>query len=146
MNDVKLTSTLAFRLGTLGALVTERFSERLAAHDLKPKHVGLLAVLESGAAASQLDIARLMNVAPSLVVSLADRLEELGAVRRERDPSDRRRQTLTLTAQGRDLLATCTEAAAEIDAELAEGLGPEQAKALRTAMRTLATRNGLPAD
>ncbi|MEV4110202.1 MarR family transcriptional regulator [Nonomuraea sp. NPDC049695] len=146
MNDVKLTSTLAFRLGTLGAVVTERFSARLTAHDLKPKQVGLLAVLDSGAAASQLDIAKLMNVAPSLVVSLADRLEELGAVRRERDPSDRRRQTLTLTARGRDLLSACTEAAAEIDAELTEGLGPEEAEVLRGAMRKLAGRHGLPAD
>lgn len=79
MNAVKLTSTLTFRLGTLGAVLTDRFTARLAAHDLKPKHVGLLAVLDSGVAASQLDVAKIMSVAPSLVVSLADRLEELGA-------------------------------------------------------------------
>ncbi|MFF2329600.1 MULTISPECIES: hypothetical protein [unclassified Streptomyces] len=40
--------------------------------------VGLLAVLDSGQAASQLEIARLMRVAPSLVVSLADRLDAMG--------------------------------------------------------------------
>ncbi|MEV0200104.1 MarR family winged helix-turn-helix transcriptional regulator [Nonomuraea sp. NPDC050691] len=118
----------------------------MAAHDLKPKHVGLLAVLDSGAAASQLDVARLMDVAPSLVVSLADRLEELGAVRRERDPSDRRRQILTLTAEGRDLPAACTESAAELDAELLEELGPDEAETLSAVLRTLATRTGLPAD
>ncbi|MEV5740123.1 MarR family transcriptional regulator [Microbispora rosea] len=146
MNDVKLTSTLAFRLGTLGAVVTEQFSARLAGHGLKPKHIGLLTVLESGTATSQLDIAKLMNVAPSLVVSLADRLEELGAIQRERDPSDRRRQTLALTEEGRELLATCTAAAAELDSELTDGLDPEETEALRSALRTLARRNGLPAD
>ncbi|GIH46079.1 DNA-binding transcriptional regulator, MarR family [Microbispora rosea] len=146
MNDVKLTSTLAFRLGTLGAVVTERFSARLAGHGLKPKHIGLLTVLESGTATSQLDIAKLMNVAPSLVVSLADRLEELGAIQRERDLSDRRRQTLTLTEEGRELLATCTAAAAELDSELTDGLDPEETEALRSVLRTLARRNGLPAD
>ncbi|MFF4776695.1 MarR family winged helix-turn-helix transcriptional regulator [Microtetraspora fusca] len=146
MNDVKLTSTLAFRLGTLGAVVTERFSARLAAHGLKPKHVGLLAILEAGTATSQLDIAKLMNVAPSLVVSLADRLEELGAVRRERDPFDRRRQTLALTAEGRELLAACTGAAAELDAELTDGLRLEEVKALRSVLGTIAGRSGLPAD
>ncbi|WP_067143218.1 MarR family winged helix-turn-helix transcriptional regulator [Microtetraspora malaysiensis] len=146
MNDVKLTSTLAFRLGTLGAVVTERFSARLAADGLKPKHVGLLAILEAGTATSQLDIAKLMNVAPSLVVSLADRLEELGAVRRERDPADRRRQTLALTAEGRELLAACTAAAAELDAELTDGLKPEEVKALRGVLGTMAERSGLPAD
>ncbi|NUW40220.1 MarR family winged helix-turn-helix transcriptional regulator [Nonomuraea rhodomycinica] len=146
MNAVKLTSTLTFRLGTLGAVLTDRFSARLAAHDLKPKHVGLLAVLDSGAAASQLDVARIMNVAPSLVVSLADRLEELGAVRRERDPADRRRQVLTLTAEGRDLLAACARAAAELDAELLEGLDQDGAETLRATLGTLARRTGLPAD
>ncbi len=146
MNDVTLTATLAFRLGTLGAVMTERFSARLAAHGLKPKHVGLLALLEAGTATSQLDIAKLMNVAPSLVVSLADRLEELGAVRRERDPMDRRRQTLALTEEGRGLLATCTAAAAELDAELTDGLSPEEREALRSVLGTLARRNGLPAD
>ncbi|MBE3012408.1 MarR family transcriptional regulator [Microbispora sp. NEAU-D428] len=146
MNDVKLTSTLAFRLGTLGAVMTERFSARLADHGLKPKHVGLLALLESGTATSQLDIAKLMNVAPSLVVSLADRLEELGAVRRERDPLDRRRQTLALTGEGRELLATCAAAAAELDTELTAGLSPEETEALRSTLGTLARRNGLPAD
>lgn len=146
MNDVKLTSTLVFRLGTLGATVSERFSARLAAHGLKPKHVGLLAVLESGVVASQLDIAKLMNVAPSLVVSLADQLEEQGAVRRVRDPHDRRRQVLTLTAEGRQLLAVCTEAAVELDAELADVLTPKEAGMLRTALLALARHNGLPAD
>ncbi|WP_433444850.1 MarR family winged helix-turn-helix transcriptional regulator [Nonomuraea sp. CA-141351] len=146
MNTVKLTSTLAFRLGTLGAVVSERFSARLAAHGLKPKHVGLLTVLESGTATSQLDIAKLMNVAPSLVVSLADRLEELGAVRRERDPFDRRRQTLALTQEGRELLTVCTRAAAELDTELTGDLRPEEAEALRSVLGTLARHSGLPTD
>jgi DNA-binding MarR family transcriptional regulator len=144
VNDVKLPETLAFQLGTLGAMVTERFSARLAAHGLKPKHVGLLTALESGRAASQLDIAKLMDVAPSLVVSLADRLEELGALRRERAPSDRRRQVLTLTTDGRELLALCTQAATDVDAELTQGLTAGEAEALRSALRVLARHAGLP--
>ncbi|MET9339196.1 MarR family transcriptional regulator [Nonomuraea sp. NPDC003804] len=145
MNDVKLTSTLAFRLGTLGAIATDRFSARLAPHDLKPKHVGLLSVLASGAAASQLDIAKLMGVAPSLVVSLADHLEAMGAVRRLRDPADRRRQTLTLTDEGSALLTECTTAACELDTELTAGLTPTQLDALHEALGHLAAEHGLPA-
>ncbi|WP_237536094.1 helix-turn-helix domain-containing protein [Streptomyces sp. SID3343] len=74
-----------------------RFTERIQPYGLKPEHVGLMAVLAAGTADSQQDIARTMGVAPSLVVTLADHLEELDAIRRERDPADRRRQILTLT-------------------------------------------------
>lgn len=144
MNDVKVTATIAFRLGTLGALVGDRFAERLAVRDLKPKHVGLMALLESGAAASQLDVAKLMHVAPSLLVSLADHLEARGAVKRERDPEDRRKQILALTDQGLALLAECTALARALDAELVDGLSPEEEAGLRKVLRRVAASVGLP--
>ncbi|MFF1920563.1 MarR family winged helix-turn-helix transcriptional regulator [Streptomyces sp. NPDC058221] len=147
MKDVKqetLTDTVAFRLGTLGAITAELFAERLAAHGLKPKHAGLMALLASGAAASQQDIARTMRVTPSLVVGLADHLEELGAVGRERDSGDRRRQILTLTDRGRELLALCTATANAIDEELTAALDEPLRAALRAALAELAVRAGLP--
>src|SRR5690349_150552 len=100
VNDVKWTETLSFRLGSLGALISDQYAEALAEVGLKPKHVAVLGVLDAGLASSQLEIARLMRVAPSLVVSLADHLEAKGAIRRLRDPADRRRQILSLTDEG----------------------------------------------
>ncbi|MEV0916102.1 MarR family transcriptional regulator [Streptomyces sp. NPDC049967] len=147
VKDVKqetLTGTAAFQLGTLGAITAELFAERLAVHGLKPKHAGLLALLDSGAAASQQDIARTMRVTPSLVVGLADQLEELGAVTRERDPADRRRQILGLTDRGRELLARCTETASAIDEELTAGLDDAFRANLRRTLAVLAARAGLP--
>lgn len=60
-----------------------------------------MAILSSGTPASQQELAATMDVAPSLVVSLADQLESLGAIERVRDPDDRRRQKLSLTEVGR---------------------------------------------
>lgn len=40
-----------------------------------------------------------MGVVPSLVVTLADQLEGLGAIERVRDPDDRRRHRLGLTEE-----------------------------------------------
>lgn len=140
----KLTDTVAFRLGTLGAITADRFAEGIAVHGLRAKHAGLLALLASGAAASQQEIARTMKVTPSLVVGLADDLEELGAVGRERDPDDRRRQVLTITGRGHELLAACTAVAHALDEELAAGLGDAPAAALRDALALLAARSGLP--
>ncbi|MCX5140711.1 MULTISPECIES: MarR family winged helix-turn-helix transcriptional regulator [unclassified Streptomyces] len=147
MKDVKrdkLTDTVSFRLGTVGAITAELFAERIAAHGLKPKHAGLMALLASGAAASQQEIARTMRVTPSLVVGLADHLEELGAVGRERDPGDRRRQILTLTDRGRELLGICTSTASAIDEELTAGLDDAFRDRLRETLAVLAERAGLP--
>jgi DNA-binding MarR family transcriptional regulator len=139
-----LTSTLVFQLGTLGTVATDRFSRALEAFDLglKPKHVGLLVTLAAGAAASQQELAARMGVAPSLVVSLADHLEQLGAVQRVRDRQDRRRQVLTLTDDGRRLLDRCEAASRELDAELGAELTDAQRSALTETLHLLAHRVG----
>lgn len=141
MSDVKgaeaLRATVVFNLGTLGALAAERFAARVEELGLKPKHAGLLAALDAEGAPSQQELATRLGVAPSLIVALADQLQELGAVERVRDPEDRRRQVLHLTATGRDLLARCARAAEAADAELTAGLGEAQRTALARTLRAL---------
>ncbi|NUO99353.1 MAG: MarR family transcriptional regulator [Nonomuraea sp.] len=144
VKPVSVAGTMAFRIGTLGAIITERFAAALVPLELKPKHVGLLTLLEARGAASQLDVARTMGVAPSLVVTLADHLERLGAISRVRDAEDRRRQLLDLTDEGRALLGRCLEAALELDAELTGRLGPQDRAVLGKVLGTLAAQAGLP--
>ena len=139
-----LPATIVFRLGTVGSVAGDLFAERIQAYDLKPKHAGLMTALSEGVAASQQELAARLGVAPSLVVSLADHLETLGAVRRVRDPGDRRRQVLTLTDHGRDLLEQCAAAASALDEELTAALAPEQRAALHDALGVLAAAYGLP--
>jgi DNA-binding MarR family transcriptional regulator len=128
------------------SLISERFAERLAELELKPKHAGLLVVLDAGLAASQLEVAKIMRVAPSFVVSPADHLEGMGALQRVRDPADRRRQVLTLTDEGRELLAECTAVARALDAEVLDGLAPEEEAALRCALQRVGATFGLPGE
>ncbi|MEV4611082.1 MarR family transcriptional regulator [Kitasatospora sp. NPDC049258] len=148
MDDVNanaLTDTLSFRLGVLGPLVSARFAGAVEPLGVKPKHVGLMAVLSAGAPASQQELARVMSVVPSLVVGLADQLEELGAIERVRDPADRRRHRLSLTDAGRELLAACLAAAAALDAELTASLGVRDREVLLRLLGVLAREAGLPA-
>ena len=137
---------LTFRLGVLGAMQEARYAEALAPSGLKPKHVALLGLLERDGADSQQEVARRMRIAPSLVVLLADQLEDLGAVDRVRDPLDRRRQNLTLTAEGHKMLATCTDLAVGLDEELVAPLTAADRAALRRIMAKLAVANDLPGD
>ncbi|WNM36811.1 MarR family transcriptional regulator [Streptomyces sp. Li-HN-5-11] len=71
-------------------------------------------------------LAKRLGVAPSLVVALADQLQELGAVERVRDAEDRRRQVLRITSDGRRLLSRCVDAAHALDAELTVGLDEDR--------------------
>ncbi|MFI1919449.1 MarR family winged helix-turn-helix transcriptional regulator [Nocardia sp. NPDC020380] len=152
MNDVNagnsIPGTVAYRLGVLGTIAADRFAAAIDPLDLKPKHVGLMAALDANTGASQQDLATRLGVVPSLIVSLADHLERLGAIRRERDATDRRRQTLALTDQGRQLLTTCEQAATEVDATLTARLTPHQLQSLQEALAILATdtlpKNPLP--
>ncbi|MFI5688274.1 MarR family winged helix-turn-helix transcriptional regulator [Streptomyces sp. NPDC051636] len=150
MNEVKgsagLPQTLVFRLGTLGAVIGDRFAERIEPYDLKPKHVGLLTALGQDSFASQQDLAARLGVAPSLVVSLADHLESLGAVQRVRGPDDRRRQVLTLTERGHQLLGDCAAEARALDTEITAHLSADQRDALLEALGGLAARAGLPTN
>lgn len=126
-----------FRLGLLGTRLTQAFSERIEQIGVTHKQVGLLAVVNAGLAQSQRDIATRLQVAPSLVVSLADQLIEIGAVTRSRSASDRRVQTIELTERGRELLVESEGVAAELDSEFRAALSEPGQAALDTLLREL---------
>jgi DNA-binding MarR family transcriptional regulator len=138
MTEVKgamaLRSTVVYQLGTLGSVAADRFAAQVEPLGIKPKHAGLLAALDIESAPSQQELAARLGVAPSLVVTLADQLEALGAVERVRDGRDRRRQVLTLTREGRSLLARCAAVARELDDELTAALTAPQVAALQRSL------------
>ena len=76
-------------------------------------------------------------MAPSLVVSLVDRLVGLGAVRRTRSRTDRRAHMIEITDEGRRLLALGADAAQRLDAELRASLSPAGRSALDTLLGEL---------
>jgi DNA-binding MarR family transcriptional regulator len=84
-------------------------------------HAVLTGRSPSGAhALSQQAIGDALRIDRTTMVSLVDRLERRGLVRRERNPADRRAYTIGLTAEGRDLQR---KAEAALDAAAAEFFG-----------------------
>lgn len=132
-----ILSATCFRLGLVGARLTQAFSDRIEHLGVTHKQVGLLAIVDAGLARSQRDIAEGLQVAPSLVVSLVDQLVGLGAVVRSRSASDRRVQVIELTESGRDLLAASAQVAAELDAEFRAALARPGQLALDTLLLDL---------
>ncbi|XVU26622.1 MarR family winged helix-turn-helix transcriptional regulator [Actinoplanes sp. CA-054009] len=136
-------TNVSFRLGVLGVAQEAQFAAGLAGLELKPKHVAVLSVLRLKGAESQLELAQVMRVAPSLVVLLVDQLEIRGAVRRVRDPADRRKQQVHLTVEGARLLEAATEVSARLDEELISSLSAADRAALSRVLDRLAAGDGL---
>lgn len=113
------------------ALLLVRTGDRVAVRgqDALEQQLGIsgrdytaLAVIDADAPRSQQELARLMGKAPAMCVGMLDELEDAGLVERLRDPKDRRRSIVTLTARGKTMLAKADAIAAELEAEIIQGL------------------------
>lgn len=144
MLDSDPLATTAFRLQIAGSVTDGQLQSRLASLQLKPKHVTLLSALRLGAPGSQLELANLLHVAPSVIVTFADHLERIGAVIRERDPLDRRRQTLALTDHGRQLLGESYRIADQLDTELMAGVKKSERAVIERFLAAQVSAVGIP--
>lgn len=139
-------STFTFAVSKLGQHARARYAELLTPLGLRPRHCGVLEMLRADqpAVEAQHTIARAMGVSNSVVVNMLDELEELGAVRRVRETTDRRRQRVELTDQGRALAREAMQLARQLDKELLAPLTPGQAAALEKTLQKMAVHHGLP--
>jgi DNA-binding MarR family transcriptional regulator len=78
-----------------------------------------------------------MDIDPSILVTLLNPLEADGYLSRERDPADRRRHVVTLTAAGERQLDNSAQAQREAEDELFAGLTDAQREQLRDLLLTL---------
>ena len=98
--------------------------EALAQLGLDSRKLGALAAIGEHQPCSQQRLAGRLAVSPPVVAELAEQLAGDRLVQRVRDPSDRRRYDLTLTAVGRERLDSGAQVVAEVDAGIARRLTP----------------------
>lgn len=141
--------TLSYRLAQLNRRATaERMAKETWARDagFRPGCIGVLRVLAARDAVSQREVSDELLLDPSDVVSLVDILEGAGMVRRRRDPSDRRRYALQLTAAGRRAVLRLTEISQQINAELLAPLGPVEREQLAALLARVVQHHTAPAE
>jgi DNA-binding MarR family transcriptional regulator len=116
--------------GLLLALLGERAMRRLRAahteHKLSPRQFHLLGLLHDRGALSQRELGTLMDVDPSILVTLLNPLEADGYLSRQRDASDRRRHVVKLTRAGEQQLDRAAQAQRDAEDELFVGLTDAQ--------------------
>jgi DNA-binding MarR family transcriptional regulator len=131
----ELLSSPGLLLAMLGQAALRRL--RAVHTDLTPRQFHLLAVLHDEGATGQRELGQSMGIDPSILVTLLNPLEADGYVTRQRDPTDRRRHIVSLTASGERHLDRAAQAQREAEKALFAGLSATQLEQLRRALLSL---------
>lgn len=122
-------------------LLVEDVEEALGAIGMRSRYFFVLASLNGGPELSQQDLSRLLNLDPTTVVTVIDEMERNQHVQRRRNPADRRRYNLILTASGREALAAADKVATEVESAFFGALSADEREAMRKMLgRLLAGR------
>jgi DNA-binding MarR family transcriptional regulator len=131
-------------LALLGQEAMQRLRAAHTAHNLKPRQFQILGLLHDHGGLAQGGLLKEMGVAPSILVTLLNPLEADRLVTRKRDPAERRRHPVTLTAAGEKHLASASRAQKDAEDSLFASLDDQQRQQLRGLL--LALSDGLVAD
>ncbi|MFJ3034955.1 MarR family winged helix-turn-helix transcriptional regulator [Curtobacterium pusillum] len=102
----------------------------------------VLAALEEFGAMSQADLGRRLGLDRNDVADIVGRLDPQRHVDRQPDPSDRRRNIVSITASGRRHLSQLEQIASDVQDELLHGLGDEDREVLRALLARVLQRHG----
>ena len=105
-------------------LARDRANEAFRDLEIEIRHYGVMVALDELGPTSQQALTRAMSVSATLVTQIVDDLERLGLLERRRNPADRRSYTVTMTAEGKRVLAQARKAAATITIQGDEELRP----------------------
>ncbi len=131
-----IADNAGYLLARLGSASEAVFRKALEPLGLRPRHYAVLSALaDQGELATQHAVGGCLAIDPSTMVAVVDELEDQGLVTRRRDPADRRRYLLVLTAKGRRFHAACRSAADRCEAEVLSALDGDERSTLRRLLK-----------
>jgi DNA-binding MarR family transcriptional regulator len=93
---------------------------------LRPRHLIAIKLLFDHGPMTQQQLGEALSLDPSNVVGLLNELEERGLIERRRDPADRRRHIVSLSAAGANSLETSDSEFRYIEDDLLKALTPDE--------------------
>jgi len=137
----ELVASSVFLLKRLGFAAKQRALDEYEQTGLGPYHHAVLTLLDEGVPETQAAIADSLGYDRGTLVGLLDELEERGLVERKRDPDDRRRHVVRLTADGKRTLGQLRALSTRLEDEFLAPLGAEQRATLHALLLELAERH-----
>ena len=137
----ELLSSDVFLLKRLGFAAKESSHAAFEGTGLSAFHFAVLALLEEDPRETQGMIADALGYDRSHIVRLLDELEERELVLRKRDPDDRRRHVVKLTADGRSMLGRLRAVVRRLEDDFLSPLDAEQRETLQGLLATLVSHH-----
>lgn len=125
-----LTKSPSFQIERVRRHTKEEVERTLFKHDVSMRGFWVLTCVDN-TALSQSQLSSLLAVDASDMVRLVDSLENLGWVKRDRDPKDRRRQIVTATKKGSKALGTLAAEVADAEDRALDASSAKQLKSLK---------------
>jgi DNA-binding MarR family transcriptional regulator len=132
-----LAGNAGYLLSRVGTAIQTGFKELLGGYGLRPLEFAIMTALHGGGQASQQQLCTALGVDSGNMVELVDTLEASGYASRTRDPRDRRRYLLTMTANGQQAFGVIGAAVGAYTARFLEPLSPAEQAALVAALTKL---------
>jgi DNA-binding MarR family transcriptional regulator len=132
-----LTGNAGFLLSRVGTAVQTGFKELLGSWEIRPQHFAILMAVAVAGEASQQELCRALGIDSGNMVEMVDALEALGYARRRRDPRDRRRYLIAMTAEGQAAFAAVAKAVTEYTDRFLEPLSQTEQAGLVAALAKL---------
>lgn len=121
---------LGFHIRLAHGAVYRHFTDTFSDLDLTQKQVSVLWLVNDHAGMAQADLGRTLQMDRATVMAIVNRLQAKGLVARGASTTDRRRQTLTLTAAGQDALSAARTAIESHEAWLKDRFSPAEVRQL----------------
>jgi DNA-binding MarR family transcriptional regulator len=131
-------SSTGFLLARVGIAIKLRVIEELGQVGCGGYEYGVLAMLGEGAQETQAAIADSLGVDRSQLVGVLDTLEKDGLIERKRDPHDRRRHAVSITADGKRQLVRLRSTVKELEDSILAPLDEKTRKTLHEALFSVA--------
>jgi DNA-binding MarR family transcriptional regulator len=137
----ELVASPTFLLKRLGFAAKERALAAYESTGLHPYHHAILLVLDEGSRETQGSIADALGYDRGQLVGLLDELEERGLLERRRDPQDRRRHVVTMTADGKRMLRQLRALSRDVEDEFLSPLNERERAKLHALLLRLAEKH-----
>lgn len=134
---------LGFLLARHGRVMNTRLRQALDSTGLSPRHAVLLCQLEESGPLSQQGLIDVLSIDASGLVAVLNDLEREGLAERRRDPADRRRHIVEITADGKRAVASIEVAVADVEQEAFAGFSADELQQLHGLLSRI---HGEPAD
>jgi DNA-binding MarR family transcriptional regulator len=137
----ELLASTTFLLKRLGFAAKERGFKAYEELGLHPYHYAILLALDEGGHETQGAIADALGYDRGQLVGLLDELEERKLIERRRDPDDRRRHLVQMTAEGKRTLGRLRTVARELEDDFLEPLSAAEREKLHALLLKLAEKH-----